>query len=281
MSDTTTPQTLKRTVWTDVTVPGRTAVRARLHTPCGAAASGGWLVWAHGGSWQRGSATDWHPVTHRLAALSGWQVLSIDYRLAPAYRHPAALEDTLTALGWARTRADAEGVPVAIGGDSAGGTLAAVAALAVRDQDRRLPVRARPRPVAAQLLAYPPLDPACAAPSHHRDPRAFPQPAELRRAWRVWQGDGRIARSPDGTPLYSTPIDAADLRGLPPTVLAVGGRDPVADDVLGYVTRLRDAAVSVELIHPPGVAHGDLLQPGSRLLPRLAASLRALTTYRA
>lgn len=279
MSATVMHPSLEPTVWSELTVPGRTDVRARLHTP-GDAASVGLLVWAHGGSWQRGSAADWHPVTHRLSALSGWQVLSIDYRLAPAHRHPAALEDTITALGWARARAAAHGVPVAVGGDSAGGTLAAVAALAVRDQDRRLPLTVRPEPLAAQLLAYPPLDPTCAAPSHRRDPRAFPHPAQLRMAWRAWQGADRTAHARDGTPLYSTPMDATDLSELPPALLAVGDRDPVADDVLGYAGRLGEAAVPVDLIHLPGVAHGDLLQPDSRLLPRLAAGLRAVTAAR-
>lgn len=263
--------------WTDVTIPGGRPVRARLHSPAGTGRTGrgGWLVWAHGGSWQRGSAAEWHPVTQRLAELSGWRVLSVDYRLTPAHRHPAALEDVLTVLDWARSRAGAEAVPVAVGGDSAGGTLAAAAALATRDHRGADPDRA---PLAAQLLAYPPLDPACSGASHRRDPAAFPQPADLRRAWRALRGTASPAPTAGGRVLYSTPLDAPDLRGLPPTVLAVGGLDPVADDVLAYAARLRTAAVPVDLVHPPGTAHADLLHSDSKLLPALAGRLRTVTT---
>ncbi|WP_406450937.1 alpha/beta hydrolase [Streptomyces sp. NBC_00876] len=262
--------------WTDVTIPGERPVRARLHSPAGtrSADRGGWLVWAHGGSWQRGSAAEWHPVTQRLAALSGWRVLSVDYRLAPAHRHPAALEDVLTALDWARGRAGAESVPVAVGGDSAGGTLAAAAALAACDHRAAGPQRA---PLAAQFLAYPPLDPACSGASHRRDPAAFPHPADLRRAWRALRGTASPAPEAGGRVLYSTPLDAPDLRGLPPAVLAVGGLDPVADDVLGYAARLRAAAVPVDLVHLPDTAHADLLHPGSKLLTALAERLRTVT----
>ncbi|WP_172381715.1 alpha/beta hydrolase fold domain-containing protein [Streptomyces sp. MNP-20] len=249
--------------WRQLTVPAPSPVPVRVYEH--GARPGGWLVWAHGGSWQYGSAADWHPVTHRLAALSGWNVVSVDYRLAPAHRHPAALEDVLAVLDWAAERTDA---PLAVGGDSAGATLAAGAALAQRDRGRRLD---------AQLLAYPPLAPACATPSHLRDPGAFPQPAALRRAWRAWRGTGpATALASDGTALHSTPLDAPDLRGLAPAVLAVGALDPVADDVLAYADLLKAAAVPARLIHAPDTAHADLLRPRSRLLPHLADALRHL-----
>ncbi|MEU7021571.1 alpha/beta hydrolase fold domain-containing protein [Streptomyces sp. NPDC046203] len=272
--------------WHDLTLPAPTPVRARLHTPAsdanGLVIRGGWLVWAHGGSWQYGSAADWHPVTQRLAGLSGWRVLSVDYRLAPAHRHPAVLEDVLTAVDWARARAGEDGLPLAVGGDSAGATLAASAALADRDRDRDRPAGAR-TPLAAQVLAYPPLDPSCSAAGYHRDPDVFPRPAELRRAWRALRCSAPPPTEPVGTEApgtgpvrYLTPLDAPDLRHVPPAVLAVGGLDPVADDVLAYADRLRAADVPVDLIHPPGVAHADLLRPDSHLLPRLAEHLRAL-----
>ncbi|QDQ15421.1 alpha/beta hydrolase fold domain-containing protein [Streptomyces spectabilis] len=257
--------------WRHLTVPAPSPVPVRLHEPgAGSGTStgtGGWLVWAHGGSWQYGSAADWHPVTHRLAALTGWNVVSVDYRLAPAHRHPAALEDVLAVLDRVGERAGAE-ARIAVGGDSAGATLAASAALALRDRGQRLD---------AQLLAYPPLNPSCATPSYRRDPAAFPRPAALRRAWRTWRGTGpATVVAPDGTPLHSTPLDAEDLSGLAPAVLAVGADDPVADDVLAYAERLAAAAVPTRLIHTPDTAHADLLDPHSRLLPRLADALRDL-----
>ncbi|MFE9446670.1 alpha/beta hydrolase fold domain-containing protein [Streptomyces sp. NPDC006602] len=138
----------------------------------------GWLVWAHGGSWQAGSVEHWHGPVMDLARVSGCTVVSTGYRLAPGYRHPAQLEDVLTTLSWAQGQT-ADGEPVAIGGDSAGGTIAACAALARRDRNQ---------PLAAQVLAYPPLDPDCAAPSYTREQGAFPTAEDLRRAWRTYRG---------------------------------------------------------------------------------------------
>lgn len=233
-----------------------------IHQPQGAGPPG-WVVWAHGGSWQRGSAHDWRYMTARLAQTSGWGVVSVDYRLAPVHRHPAALVDILTALAW--TRHQHNGQPIAVGGDSAGGTIAACAALVARDRRQHL---------AAQLLAYPPLDPACRAPSYHRTGSIFPSPDAMRTAWHVWRGHcPESAIAADGTPLPSTPMEATTLRGLCPAVLAVGGHDPVRDDVRDYAAHLRRAGVPTSLQITPDAGHGDILQPGSILLRTLADSL--------
>ncbi|NUP35445.1 MAG: alpha/beta hydrolase, partial [Streptomyces sp.] len=127
------------TSWSRIVLPGSPPVPARVYLPHGRPV--GLLVWAHGGSWQRGSAAEWHHSTAALAAWSGWSVISVDYRLAPRHRHPSAVQDILTALAWAC--GEAAGLPLAVGGDSAGGTLAASAALAARD---------RGLPLAAQVL---------------------------------------------------------------------------------------------------------------------------------
>ncbi|WP_327091084.1 alpha/beta hydrolase [Nonomuraea sp. NBC_01738] len=246
-------------------LPGRPPVAVRVHRPSGARVPAGLLVWAHGGSWQYGSAAAWQGATAALARLSRWQVISVDYRLAPAHRHPRALEDVLTALAWAQGVAAAQSLPVAVGGDSAGGTLAAVAALAARD---------RGVPPVAQVLAYPPFDPTASSPSYHRDPHAFPQPAVLRAAWRAWRGDGAAAvHAGDGTRLYTTPWEAPTLAGLPPAILAVGAHDPVRDDVEHYARRLSHDGVPVRLLHPPGAAHGDVLRPDSPVITHLAHAL--------
>ncbi|MGW5351455.1 alpha/beta hydrolase [Streptomyces sp. NPDC004031] len=254
--------------WSDLVIPGDPAVGARVFRPgSGDGAPTGFLVWAHGGSWQYGSVAQWHDVTARLAVLSGWAVVSVDYRLAPRHRHPAPLEDLLTVLEWTRLRSDASGSPLAVGGDSSGATLAACAALAVRDRGGRLGV---------QVLAYPPLDPGCRAPSHRRDPRAFPTAAALRRAWHAHRGTTATALAADGTVLHSTPFGAAGHRGLAPAVLAAGDLDPVSGDTLRYARILRDADVPVHLLHPPGTGHADLLRPTGTLLPLLARTLRDL-----
>ncbi|QSB04096.1 alpha/beta hydrolase [Natronoglycomyces albus] len=221
----------------------------------------GWIVWAHGGSWQYGSAAAWAPVTGGLASLSGWAVVSVEYRLAPEHRFPAAVLDVLAALAWADRRSD--GLPVAVGGDSAGGTIAASAALARRNTGDRVP---------AQVLAYPPLDPECARPSHRIGSGAFPNREDLRAAWRLW-----LDSTPEPT-ILPTPLEAPSLAGLAPVSLVVGSDDPVRDDVIVYADQLRADGIPVTLEVLPGVGHADLLSPRSRALAAVAAALSELST---
>ncbi|MFI7043450.1 alpha/beta hydrolase [Streptosporangium sandarakinum] len=250
--------------WSRLILPGPDPVPVQTYRP--APANGppaGFLVWAHGGSWQHGSAAEWHHATASLAERSGWTVISVDYRLAPRHRHPRAVHDVLTALSWAAGRA--AGAPLAVGGDSAGGTLAACAALVARE---------RGLPLAAQVLAYPPFDPTCSSPSYHRSPQAFPQAALLRQAWLAWRGNGEPATyDEDGTRVYSTPWEAPSLTGMAPAVLAVGAHDPVRDDVDSYACRLRRDGVPVRLLHPPGAVHGDVLRQDSPVLDHIARAI--------
>ncbi|MFJ7777128.1 alpha/beta hydrolase fold domain-containing protein [Streptomyces yangpuensis] len=237
--------------WEHASIPSPSGpLPARVYRPA-ASAPQGWLVWAHGGSWRAGSAQDWHGATADLARSSGFAVVGVDYRLVPEVRHPAMVEDVLAALDWAREQAG-ESAPVAVGGDSAGATLAACAALACRD---------RGLPLAAQLLAYPPLDPGCTAASYHRFPDMFPTASYLRAAWQDYRDPGRPAAA-DGTPLYSTPFEAADLRGVARAVLATGDLDPVSDDVHRYARLLHAAGVEVTLREFGQTGHGVFLQPG-------------------
>ncbi|MFI7358263.1 alpha/beta hydrolase fold domain-containing protein [Streptomyces avidinii] len=242
--------------WEQVSVPTASGpLPARAYRP-GTGPPQGWLVWAHGGSWRAGSAQDWHGATAELAQHSGFGVLSVDYRLAPDVRHPAMVEDVLSALAWAGEQDHDRAAParpvLAVGGDSAGGTLAACAALACRD---------RGVPLAAQVLAYPPLDPECAAASYHRFPDLFPTAPYLTAAWQDYRLPGRPAAA-DGTRLHSTPFEAADLSGLAPAVLATGDLDPVSDDVHHYGRLLRAAGVEVTLREFRQTGHGAFLQPG-------------------
>lgn len=223
----------------------------------------GWIVWAHGGSWHQGSAVDWQRATGSLAALSGRNVLSLDYRLAPQDRHPAAVLDMLTAVRWVRQIAP--GSPISVGGDSAGGTIAALAAIAARDRGEALH---------SQLLAYPPIDPECRAASYHGEHTAFPPPERLRAAWRSWNGSSQAAaQAADGTRLLVSPRDADSLVGVCHAVLVVGDRDPVRDDVADYADRLRNAGVRVDHRVLPGVEHGDVLRLSSTVVGELAAAI--------
>ncbi|MET8335370.1 alpha/beta hydrolase [Streptosporangium canum] len=233
--------------WEATTVPGPghdVPLRVYRSGP----APRGVLVWAHGGSWSAGSAAGWHPACADLARAASATVVSVDYRLAPGHPHPAALLDLLTAMTWAQATADG---PIAVGGDSAGGTIAACAALAWRD--RRLPL-------AAQVLVYPPIDPRCQAPSYSRDPGAFPDRTGLLAAWRAYRGTARRHPAAGGaTPLHSTPDEAADLTGLAPAIIAVGSLDPIADDVRGYAGHLRAAGNTVTFREFRGMRHGAFL----------------------
>ncbi|TCO59371.1 alpha/beta hydrolase [Actinocrispum wychmicini] len=220
--------------WETVAVRG---VPARVFRP--ADGRDEWLVWAHGGSWIRGSVDGWHEPCADLAERAGCTVVSVEYRLAPRHPHPAALTDVLTILDWASSKTGR----VAVGGDSAGGTIAACAALTWRDLGRSL---------TAQVLAYPPFDPECRAGSYSLD--TFPSTSDLRAAWRLYRAHGP-------GDCYSTPFDAHDLSGLAPAVLGVGEYDPVADDVREYAERLQAAGNTVELRVFPRLPHGVFLQP--------------------
>jgi len=242
-----------------VTTPDR-VLPARVYLP--EAETLGWIVWAHGGSWRGGTLDGWHQACARLARASAWAVVSIAYRLAPLHPHPEPVRDVLAALDWAGQRAVGPHgpLPLAVGGDSAGGTIAACAALARRDLGR---------PLAAQVLAYPPLDPACAAPSYRSGD--FPDPRILRAAWDEHRGRGGTARAL-GTTLYSTPLEAPTLAGLAPALLAVGEYDPVVDDVRDYARRLREAGNYVELHELPLLRHGAFVSTEA-LGDRLGAAL--------
>src|SRR4051794_15348584 len=148
---------------TDRTVAGAAGpLSARLYVPHGAETPGPLLVYFHGGGWAEGSAATHEPSCRLLAHLSGVRVLSVDYRLAPEHPYPAAVDDAVAAYAWAAHNAAALGGDpgrLAIGGDSAGANLAAVVALAARD-DEALP------DAAFQLLLYPVTDLGARSPSY-------------------------------------------------------------------------------------------------------------------
>lgn len=242
-----------------VEAPGA-VLPARIYTPARPAL--GCVVWAHGGSWRAGSIEDWHGACALLCAASSWTVVSVEYRLAPRHPHPAPVHDLLHALDWAarRTAGDGGPLPLAVGGDSAGGTIAACAALARRDLGR---------PLDLQVLAYPPLDPECAAPSYGIG--GFPDPRALRASWQAHRARGGSVEM-GGVILHSTPFEAAALDRLPPAILAVGTLDPVADDVRAYARALREADNEVELHELPGVSHGAFITTEA-LAARLGTAL--------
>ncbi len=252
----------------DVTVAGAAGpLTARLYVPDGAASPGPLLVYYHGGGWVEGSAATHEPSCRLLAHLSGVRVLSVDYRLAPEHPFPAAADDALAASLDARARAaelGADPARVAVGGDSAGGNLAAVVALDLR-ADAAAP--------AFQLLIYPGLDMSRTQPSRLRFGEGF----VLTEDNMTWYEDQYVPdRSRRADPRVS-PLLAPDLAGLPPAYVATALADPLRDEGEAYAERMRAAGVTVALHRHPQV-HGffnlSAMRSGLLALTLLAGALR-------
>lgn len=225
-------------------------VDVRLYRDADAAAPG--LVFYHGGGWTLGTLDSADGICRALARRGDCAVVSVDYRLAPEHPFPAPLDDAAAALGWTADVADRLGIDpdcLSVGGTSAGGNLAAAVALRARDD---LPGDSLPRP-AGQLLLYPALDPGMDTASH-REQADGPFLTTDAMAW-FW---AQYLASPvqRATPYVAPAL--ADPTGLPPATVATAGHDPLRDEALAYADRLRDAAVPVDLVHEPSLAHGFL-----------------------
>lgn len=201
------------------------------------------LVWAHGGSWTRGSIESWHEACAAMAALGTARIVSVGYRLAPEWIHPTAVMDVVAAARWAQETFNTR---TALGGDSAGGTLAAGAALWLRDNGL---------PIDGLLLAYPPLDPECDSHSYRHPDQPFPPRERLMEAWQDYAGTDDNLRSLP----YLSPFHMDSLEGLCRTSLLVGPTDPVRDDVAQFAALLEAASVPVSVCTDPGVFHGQFL----------------------
>jgi acetyl esterase len=214
------------------------------------------LVYFHGGGWVVGSLDSHDGVARHLARFGGCVVVSVDYRLGPEHRFPAAVEDAWAATTWVHENAaDIGGDPVrlAVGGDSAGGNLAAVVARHGRD---------RGLDIALQLLVYPSLD--CDLTAAGEDGRWW-----LERYLRA-EAD---AQDPDASPLR-----ALDLHGVAPALMLSCELDPLRGQAEAYVRRLHEAGVLAKHIVYPGMIHGAYrmqgVLPGAReMLEDSAAAL--------
>jgi len=227
----------------DRTVPADPDVAVRVYRPHRAQ---GAVVWLHGGGGVFGDLNTEHPWAARIADLSGAVVISVGYRLAPEHRFPAALDDAYAVLAWTAEHADELGVDparIAVGGHSAGATIAAAVALRARDEQGPA--------IRFQLLNQAGLDDRqetwsarnfTDTPWFNRD--------KLAAAWRHYLG------SQPATP-YAAPARAADLSGLPPAYIATAELCPNRDEDIEYALRLMQAGVSVELHQWPGTFHGS------------------------
>ena len=205
------------------------------------------LVYFHGGGWTIGDLDTHDVLCRQLCAAAGIAVVAVDYRLGPEHRFPAAVDDCLAATRWVRREATAlgiDGTRLAVGGDSAGGNLAAVVALSLRDAADFEP--------AFQLLIYPATDQRAGAPSHTTNGQGylltadsiayyrghyFADPAQ----WGDWRG---------------SPLLAADLGRLPPALVLTAGYDPLRDEGLHYADALSAAGNRVQYICFERQVHG-------------------------
>jgi acetyl esterase len=226
------------------------------------------LVYFHGGGWVLGDHADPDIVRtcSYLAAAAGCAVVSVGYRLAPEHRFPTPAEDAYAALLWVSDHAGELGFDpsrIAVGGDSAGGNLAAVVSLMARD-------RGGPRPV-HQMLVYPVIDHSFETESYRTCGDGYGLATEEMR----WFWDHYLRSPADGGDPYASPIRAKDLSGLPPAFVFTAGYDPLRDEGEAYGARLRASGVPTVVSRHDGTIHGCFTLPfGDRARAEAAAELR-------
>ena len=205
------------------------------------------LVYFHGGGWVIGDIDTHDGVCRLIANTSGCAVISVDYRLAPEHRFPAAVDDAVAATEWVAANAKSLGIDasrLAVGGDSAGGNLAAVVALVARD-------RSDPR-LRFQMLIYPSTDLATSDDPRRERFQEFP----LNAVTMNWFRDHYLRGATDHRDWRASPLRAKDLHGLPPAYVLTAGFDPLHIEGEAYANRLRDAGVPVQHRHFEGQMHG-------------------------
>jgi acetyl esterase/lipase len=244
----------------DVTVGQIPVVVHRPEHASGAPA----IVWVHGGGYVVGASAPDDRRAERWAQRFGAVVVQPRYRLAPEHPFPAALHDCLGAVAWARSQATDLGLDpdrIGIGGSSAGGGLAAAVVLATRD--RGLPS------FTFQALVAPMLDDRRTTPSSRWDVPVWP-PASNAYGWAAYLG----GLGGDDVPSHAAPARAADLSGLPPTLLTVGAVDGFLDEDVAYAQRLWHAGVAVDLRVHAGIPHGiGLVAPDSPVVQAVVDEL--------
>ncbi len=203
------------------------------------------LLWFHGGGWVLGGVEHDDETCRRLALAGDMAVVSVEYRLAPEHPFPAAVDDAQAALAWAQVHVQELGCgPVAVGGASAGGTLAAVVSLMARDAGKQ--------PPAHQLLVYPATDEASASGSMRR----YANGPVLYASHMDWFYDHYLPAGIDRLMPTVSPLRAEDHSGLPPATVVVAEHDPLHDEGAAYADRLTQAGVDVKLLECLRLVHG-------------------------
>jgi acetyl esterase len=250
------------------------SIPARVYTPKDPRQADGLapvLVFFHGGGWVIGDLDSHDVVCRKLADEGRLIVISVDYRLAPEHKFPAAVDDSIAATKWIAANAKQLGVDASrlmVGGDSAGGNLAAVVAIAARDGNGPA--------IAGQVLIYPAIDFAMTHPSHSEPETSILLTHSVIR----WFRDHYLNGAADVHDWRASPARAKTLIGLPPAYVLTAGADPLRDEGDEYAKRLKEAGVPVTFRHFPGQFHGfftmgKLLQQANVAASEIGAWLRA------
>jgi acetyl esterase len=228
------------------------------------------LVFYHGGGWVIGDLYTHDGICRAIVNAAGCAVASVDYRLAPEFKYPVPVEDSYAGLLWVvanATRLGLDPARIAVGGDSAGGNLAAVMSLLARD-------RRGPR-LLLQILVYPVTNYDFGTASYRENATGFVLTTDdMRWFWRHY-----LSREEQGREPLASPILAKSLADLPPALVITAGCDPLRDEGEAYAARLRDAGVAVTLTQYPGMFHGFLrmtriLDQSRVLLDEIAGALK-------
>ena len=212
------------------------------------------LVFYHGGGFRLGDVDTYDSICRELADRAGVIVVSVGYRLAPEAVYPAAVDDSYAALEWVHAHAadiSGDASRIAVGGDSAGGNLAAVVSLKARD-------RGGP-PVVFQLLVYPVLNLVDMETGSHK---LFAEGYLIGGAAAEFTRDAYLPNPADRRSLYASPLLADDLEDLRPALVITAGFDPLRDEGEAYAQKLADAGVQARASRYEGVPHAFLIRPG-------------------
>jgi acetyl esterase len=257
----------------DVAISSR--LTGRLYTPARSAETLPVLVYLHGGGWVAGSVATHDPFCRLLSEAAGVIIVSVEYRRAPEHPHPAGLEDALAGVQWAADNAAQWGgnaARMALGGDSSGGHLAAVAANRLCDTREAPALR-------ALLLLYPVTDhPNANHLSYTENGTGYGLEAKLMRWFWEQYARGFSPDDPDVSPLRSHKVLA-----LPPTLVATAEYDVLRDDGIAYGEKLAGAGIAVTHLHAPDMHHNFPVHPATvarfpqcdSALTRIAGWLRA------
>lgn len=239
----------------DLLIPARDgqALRARLYAPAGHSLPA--LMYFHGGGFTVGSIATHDLLCRQLSHLAGCAVVSLDYRLAPEHKFPTAANDSWDALQWLHVNAPhlgLDGQRLAIGGDSAGGTLAAMCAVLARDAGL---------PLSLQLLIYPGCTAHQDTPSH----RKFAEGFVLGEAQISWFFGQYVRSRADRDDWRFAPLNAPDVDSVAPAWVGLAECDPLVDEGVMYADKLRSAGIAVDLEIYRGVTH-EFIKMG-RVIP--------------